>query len=62
MKSFKDKLGTLFLPCFAIIMGVIILMTQEDNPDFIISRYEYIFAGVSLILIGVGLLYMRKSS
>jgi len=59
MNSLKEKFRTVFLPLFSIVMGIIILLTQKDNPDFIISRHEYLFAGVSLILIGIGLLFVR---
>jgi len=59
MNALKEKFKVVFLPLFSIVMGVIILMTQKDNPDFIISRNEYLFAGASLILIGIGLLFVR---
>ena len=59
MKTFKELAKILLLPCFAIVMGIVILSTQRDNPDFIISRHEYLFAGISLLVIGVGLLYQR---
>lgn len=59
MKSLKPKSKTLLLPIFSIVMGLIILMTQKDNPDFIISKHEYLFAGFSLIIIGLGLLFVR---
>ena len=59
MKVLKEKFRPLFLPIFAILMGIIILLTQKDTPDFIISKYENLFAGISLILIGLGLLFIR---
>ena len=59
MKDFKEKIKHLFLPICSIVMGVIILLTQKSNPDFIISKHEYLFAGLSLILIGLGLLFAR---
>ena len=59
MKVLKERFRPLFLPIFAILMGIIILLTQKDNPDFIISKDENLFAGISLILIGLGLLFIR---
>jgi len=59
MKFSKETMRNVFLPLFSIVMGIIILLTQKDNPDFIISKHEYIFAGISLILIGLGLFFMR---
>jgi len=59
MKFSKETMRNVFLPLFSIVMGIIILLTQKDNPDFIISKHEYIFAGISLILIGLGLFFIR---
>jgi len=60
MNFSKENIRNLFLPLFSIVMGIVILLTQKDNPDFIISRHEYLFAGISLILIGIVLLYLRN--
>ncbi len=62
MKSLLEKYKPLFLPIFSIVMGLVILLTQKNNPDFIISKDEYLFAGFSLIIIGLGLLFVRFKS
>ncbi len=59
MKDFKEKYKPLFLPLFSVVMGITILLTQQDNPDFIIRKDENLFAGICLILIGLGLLFSR---
>ena len=59
MKNLKEKLKPLVVPVFSISMGAYILLTQKNNPDFIISKNEYLFSGLSLIVIGLGLLFMR---